>query len=71
MIKPVRWDRLSKLQYMCINRGVGFTMVYSEVDDSFYFTIDTLPENDGFISKSRSFDIALEQTLEWLENYDG
>ena len=61
------FDKVEVILSHCRRLGVGFSMVYDEGDNSWYFTIESSAPAERFIGKNHSFDLAVEATLEWLE----
>lgn len=48
-------------------KGVGFSIVYCECDDSWYGTINSVAPSERWVGKNRTMPNALEALLDKLE----
>ena len=56
------------VQQKAVKAGVGFSLVFCESDGSYYFTLNSPAMAEGWVGKNRSFDAAVDDVCEWLDN---
>jgi hypothetical protein len=66
-VKAEPWTLLAGVQQKCLAKGVGFTLVYSEPQDAFYFVINSAAPGERYVGRTASLQLATERVLEWLE----
>ena len=62
------FSKLKLVQELAGTAQVSYAMHYCYGPNDFYFTIDSPAPSDCYISKNHSFDIAVDNIIEFLTN---
>jgi hypothetical protein len=70
-IRPLNlpdWNKLQELYDLARERGIGFTMVYQEASDEFYFAVNSNAKGERYVGPNYSFEGALDSIKEFLKS---
>ena len=64
----MNWESLEECLKLAKCAGVSFSLHYEEPADSWYGEVSSAAKNENWIGKSRSFDTAIADLIEFLDS---
>lgn len=62
----IDWAKLQKVYDGARVTGVAFTLNYVDVNDEWYFTVESVEAGENWIGKPTHFDAAVTDVVNWL-----
>ena len=62
------WQKIQAVHEKARQATVSYSLHYCESDDSWFFAVSSAAPSEEWCGKNRSFDVAVECVLEWLDS---